>query len=129
MIDGFLCDARIGHHLAAVLSALRGPDNGDDALKWSTTNHIRRASFLRLTKKYKEYYGRLSWDLNLTPPRKIGKIELSKLPHFMRHIVNARVALGHDPETGEKTRRRRRRQKSVPRGVTARRGTRDRARD
>lgn len=105
-IEDFLMGPE-GAALAAILSALRGPDNDDRFLKSKTTLHIRRAAFPRIAEESAR--SRNSWgdtEMNLgwvmfspfrqgTPePPLETSLDLCWSKHFMRHIRSAVFSLG-----------------------------------
>lgn len=71
--------------LWAILTALRGPDSGDDELKQATTSRLRHAIRLR------EYESGPFWSHFCTSQGPLTKINYSsdKSPHFVGHFNSA----------------------------------------
>ena len=96
-----------GNELAAVLAALRGPDEtplssfDNSFLKDETTVHIRRAAFPRLATRYdahlavhpsgRTWAGVGSWTL--VTKRPFNAHSRSKSQHFTNHIEDAAYVL------------------------------------
>jgi hypothetical protein len=112
-IDKFLSRGdEAAEELVDVLSALRGPDNGDYDLKRNTTERIRAAAFPCTT------HGRYSvlhkWDVNTDGGqikfvssfhgKRLGWPNLSHPPanHFNQHAATAAKRLGILPAESER---------------------------
>lgn len=86
-----------GSKLAAVLAALRGPDEvavsetDNWHLKDETTVHIRSAAFPRLAGTSGNGYARTGWVMWTN--RSFNPLARSKSPHFTGHIEDAARAL------------------------------------
>lgn len=65
---------------AALLSAMRGPDNQDEALKEITTARIRQAA---------------GWRCGIMRDGAPATIRLEQEPHFVVHVNSAKRALRH----------------------------------
>lgn len=88
-------DSKHAQNLAALLSAMRGPDNGDNKLKAQTTTVIRNrlkwkcGSMLDSRKPLSHIGTALADEIERTiPATSVGK-------HFRRHIEEAVQALKH----------------------------------
>lgn len=91
-IDRFLCERRRGdaRRLWQVLTALRGPDNGDRLLKLRTTAALRSAAFPRLADKAVFFQPAQFADAaSYQAPAGPG----SDLWHFTAHVRMAAAAL------------------------------------
>lgn len=101
-IDSFLVEAPVeeARSLWDVLTALRGPDNGNDAVKDETTLPIRRTAFPKMAAMSRE-----AGDANRTgaiffpyysSPTGFSDVVRTSRPdgHFFYHTVQAARALG-----------------------------------
>lgn len=84
-----------GHKLWDILSALRGPDNGEDSLKYATTGIIRRKAF---PKTFTRITG-LSSTRAVSAPDSFEKLAVRReqanaYDHFSRHYRRAFHSLG-----------------------------------
>lgn len=84
-----------GRKLWDVLTALRGPDDGDVTVKAQTTEIVRSAAFPKLAKaSFSKFSSNQTGALFAELP--VGKINLVRTTtgHFKRHIEDAANALG-----------------------------------
>lgn len=99
-IGDALLDGGIGEELAAVLSALRGPDSGDYGVKYTSTNFIRRAAFPKVAaendaKKFDTTGVLGCWDLTIRGEKPVIRTNGGYIEgHFDGHINSAALALG-----------------------------------
>ncbi len=85
--------------LWSVLTALRGPDDGDDAIKAYTTAVIRRHSLPTLANIAGAMVAGCTWcDNGSEAPEMrlsdVHMVKLSKKDHFLDHLADAADALG-----------------------------------
>lgn len=90
-IENFLIGPQ-GHALASILSALRGPDEGDYNLKAATTTHIRSAAFPRLKDRV-EWGHSVGWDMDTSSHFDTNHPYIGRT-HFKSHVEAAARLLG-----------------------------------
>ena len=86
--------------LAAILSALRGPDSDDYEVKRKYTLPIRCKAFPKLEEAYLQYKGTVGWNMELKEDCKLVYptfVNSDLQVHFRTHILNAIEALNSVP--------------------------------
>lgn len=84
--------------LANILSALRGPDSGNDAVKAATTARIRDIAFPKASKPaslYGNFMPRIGW---LTIPGSVDESMVDVSGHFNAHVGFAVKAINRMDE-------------------------------